>query len=87
MSFGSACYGYSASIISTTLAPPSFITYFEAGTRADATRLESTVTGLYQVGSFQGASASAASPTVTGESCDPKCRKVAVRSRRVDEKR
>lgn len=51
MSFGSMTYGYSASIISTTLAQPSFLTYFELDTRSDATSLISTMNGLYQVSS------------------------------------
>jgi MFS family permease len=54
MSFGSLTYGYSASIISTTLSQPSFISYFALNTRADATALISTMNGLYQVGGFLG---------------------------------
>ncbi|TKA74687.1 hypothetical protein B0A49_04268 [Cryomyces minteri] len=50
MSFGSMGYGYSASIIATTLAQPSFIKYFELDTRSNATSLISTMNGLYQVG-------------------------------------
>jgi MFS family permease len=54
MSFGSMTYGYSASIISTTLAQPSFKSYFDLDTRSDATALISTMNGLYQVGGFLG---------------------------------
>lgn len=54
MSFGSISYGYSASIISTTLAQPTFLTYFDLDTRSDATSLISTMNGLYQVGGFLG---------------------------------
>ncbi|KAK5017023.1 hypothetical protein LTR60_002122, partial [Cryomyces antarcticus] len=50
MSFGSMGYGYSASIIATTLAQPTFIKYFELDTRSDATSLISTMNGLYQAG-------------------------------------
>lgn len=54
MSFGSMTYGYSASIISTTLSQPSFVTYFDLVTRSDSTALISTMNGLYQVGGFLG---------------------------------
>nr|OQO28618.1 hypothetical protein B0A51_03335 [Rachicladosporium sp. CCFEE 5018] len=54
MSFGSMTYGYSASIIGTTLGQPSFLTYFALDTRADATSLISTMNGMYQVGGFLG---------------------------------
>ncbi|KAK4539179.1 hypothetical protein LTR36_001179 [Oleoguttula mirabilis] len=54
MSFGSMSYGYSASIIATTLAQPTFLKYFDLDTRPDATSLISTMNGLYQVGGFFG---------------------------------
>ncbi len=54
MSFGSMTYGYSASIIATTLSQPSFLTYFDLDTRSDATALISTMNGIYQVGGFLG---------------------------------
>ena len=54
MSFGSIEYGYSASIISTTLAQPSFISYFRLDTRSNATQLIATTNGLYQAGGFLG---------------------------------
>ncbi len=53
-------YGYSASIISTTLAQPSFLAYFRLAKspgvepRSDATAMISTMNGLYQVGGFLG---------------------------------
>lgn len=54
MSLGSMGYGYSASIIATTLAQPSFISYFELDTRPDGTQLIATMNGLYQAGGFLG---------------------------------
>lgn len=54
MAFGSMSYGYSASVIATTLAQPSFLTYFGLDTRSNATSLISTMNGLYQVGGFFG---------------------------------
>jgi sugar porter (SP) family MFS transporter len=50
MSLGSMGYGYSASIIATTLAQPSFLTYFALDTRSNATQLIATMNGLYQTG-------------------------------------
>lgn len=52
MSLGSIGYGYNASIIATTLAQPSFISYFELDTRPDGTELIATTNGLYQAGGF-----------------------------------
>ncbi|KAK7883526.1 hypothetical protein LTR67_011102 [Exophiala xenobiotica] len=55
MSFGSMSYGYSASIIATTLAQPSFLEYFNlAGPHAhsNANQLIATMNGLYQAGGF-----------------------------------
>ncbi|KAK5019535.1 MFS transporter [Cryomyces antarcticus] len=54
MSFGSMSYGYSASIIATTLSQPAFLTYMGLDTRGNATSLISTMNGLYQVGGFLG---------------------------------
>ncbi|KIX07217.1 uncharacterized protein Z518_01870 [Rhinocladiella mackenziei CBS 650.93] len=54
MSFGSIEYGCSASIIATTLAQPSFISYFKLDTRDNATELIATTNGLYQAGGFFG---------------------------------
>ncbi|KAK6373317.1 hypothetical protein LTS17_008337 [Exophiala oligosperma] len=55
MGFASVAMGYSASIIGTTLAQPTFIEYFELATRSDATSLISTMNGLFQAGAFVGA--------------------------------
>ncbi|KAK5051910.1 hypothetical protein LTR84_002713 [Exophiala bonariae] len=52
MSLGSIGYGYNASIIATTLAQPTFISYFELDTRPDGTSLIATTNGLYQAGGF-----------------------------------
>ncbi len=54
MALGSIEYGYNASIISTTLAQPSFISYFRLDTRSNATQLIATTNGLYQAGGFLG---------------------------------
>ncbi|RVX66729.1 hypothetical protein B0A52_08922 [Exophiala mesophila] len=54
MSLGSVGYGYNASIIATTLAQPSFNTYFELDTRPNGTQLIATMNGLYQAGGFLG---------------------------------
>ncbi|KAK5051348.1 hypothetical protein LTR84_003000 [Exophiala bonariae] len=47
---GSMTYGYTASIIGTTLGQPSFIAYFDLATRSDGTDLISTMNGLFQTG-------------------------------------
>lgn len=52
MSLGSIEYGYSASIIATTLAQPSFIHYFKLDTRSNSTQLIATTNGLYYAGGF-----------------------------------
>ena len=55
MSAGSMSYGYSASIIATTLAQPTFLAYFNlAGPHAspNANQLIATMNGLYQAGGF-----------------------------------
>lgn len=54
MAFGSIEYGYSASIIATTLVQPSFISYFELDTRDNAATLVGLMNSLYQVGGFFG---------------------------------
>lgn len=54
MSLGSIEYGYSASIIATTLAQPSFISYFSLDTRSDAAELRGLMNSLYQAGGFLG---------------------------------
>jgi sugar porter (SP) family MFS transporter len=50
MCIGSIGYGYSLSIIATTLAQPSFISYFRLDTRSNATQLIATMNGVYQAG-------------------------------------
>ena len=52
MSLGSIGFGYSLSIIATTLAQPSFISYFRLDTRSNATQLVATMNGVYQAGGF-----------------------------------
>ncbi|OAP58544.1 hypothetical protein AYL99_07634 [Fonsecaea erecta] len=47
---GSLTYGYTASIIGTTLGQPSFIAYFDLATRSNGTDLISTMNGLFQTG-------------------------------------
>ncbi|PMD50042.1 general substrate transporter [Hyaloscypha bicolor E] len=54
MCFASMGMGYSASIIGTTLAQPSFLAYFHLDTRKDALSLISTMNGLFQAGAFFG---------------------------------
>ena len=54
MALGSTTYGYCASIISTTLAQPSFIAYFDLDTRSNATDLIGSIFGLFQTGGFFG---------------------------------
>ncbi|KAI1618273.1 MFS transporter [Exophiala viscosa] len=54
LGFGSITYGYTASIIGTTLGQPSFIAYFDLDTRADGTDLISTMNGLFQTGGVIG---------------------------------
>ncbi|KIX01162.1 uncharacterized protein Z518_08887 [Rhinocladiella mackenziei CBS 650.93] len=52
--FGSMTYGYTASIIGTTLGQPSFIEYFALATRSNGTDLLSTMNGLFQTGGTLG---------------------------------
>ncbi|KAK4569539.1 hypothetical protein LTR86_003302 [Recurvomyces mirabilis] len=54
LGIGSISYGYSASIIGTTLGQPSFITYMKLDTRPDGTDLLSTTNGLFQTGGVIG---------------------------------
>ncbi|KAK6367386.1 hypothetical protein LTS17_010312 [Exophiala oligosperma] len=51
---GSMTYGYTASIIGTTLGQPSFIEYFDLATRSNGTDLISTMNGLFQTGGTLG---------------------------------
>ncbi|KKA17049.1 hypothetical protein T310_9327 [Rasamsonia emersonii CBS 393.64] len=52
---GSFTYGYCSSIISTTLAQPSFVSYFALDTRRNAADLEGAINGLFQAGGLLGA--------------------------------
>ncbi|KAK3112211.1 hypothetical protein LTR53_011749 [Teratosphaeriaceae sp. CCFEE 6253] len=54
VALGSLTYGYSASIIATTLGQPSFIAYFDLDTRANANSLIGAVNGLFQAGGLIG---------------------------------
>ncbi|KAK6374009.1 hypothetical protein LTS17_007979 [Exophiala oligosperma] len=54
VALGSTTYGYCASIISTTLAQPSFIDYFDLDSRSNATDLIGAIFGLFQTGGFFG---------------------------------
>lgn len=54
VALGSTTYGYSSSIISTTLGQPSFLSYFELATRPNATQLEGAINGLFQAGGLFG---------------------------------
>ncbi|KAK4616777.1 MFS-type transporter oryC [Fulvia fulva] len=54
VSLGSLCYGYTANVISATLAQPTFITYFDLDTRSDATALLSATNGIFQTGGVLG---------------------------------
>lgn len=51
---GSMTYGYTASIIGTTLGQPTFIEYFSLATRSNGTDLISTMNGLFQTGGVIG---------------------------------
>lgn len=55
VALGSLTYGYCASIISTTLAQPSFIVYFDLAARPNAAALEGAINGLFQAGGLVGA--------------------------------
>lgn len=54
MTFGSLTYGYCSSIIATTLAQPSFITYMHLDTDSNAPQLIGAINGLFQAGGFLG---------------------------------
>jgi MFS family permease len=51
---GSITYGYSASVIGSTLGQPQFIKYFSLDTRDNGTDLISTMNGLFQAGGVIG---------------------------------
>ncbi|RAH54477.1 sugar transporter family protein [Aspergillus piperis CBS 112811] len=52
--FGSITYGYCASIISSTLGQPTFVSYFKLGTADNASALEGAMNGLFQAGGLFG---------------------------------
>ncbi|OQV08484.1 hypothetical protein CLAIMM_12748 [Cladophialophora immunda] len=54
MALGSLGYGYSASVISTTLAQPSFYTYFNLSSRSNENDIIGLMNSLYQAGGFLG---------------------------------
>ena len=54
VALGSLTYGYCASIISTTLAQPSFLAYFKLDTRSDAAAIQGAINGLFQAGGLIG---------------------------------
>lgn len=54
MGMGSIAYGYSASVISTTLVQPSFIAHMKLDTNTNADTLIGLTGSMYQVGGFFG---------------------------------
>lgn len=54
MAWGSASYGYAASIIATTLGQPSFLQYMGLLTAPNAADLIGTMNGLFFAGGFIG---------------------------------
>ncbi|KIX99564.1 uncharacterized protein Z520_05140 [Fonsecaea multimorphosa CBS 102226] len=54
MALGSVAYGYSASIIATTLAQPSFYTYFNLASHSNENDIIGLMNSLYQAGGFLG---------------------------------
>lgn len=54
VALGSLTYGYSASIIATTLAQPSFVSYFHLDTRSNSAQLQGAINGLFQSGGLVG---------------------------------
>jgi MFS family permease len=55
VAWGSAAYGYAASIIGTTLGQPSFLKYMGLLTAPNAADLIGTMNGLFYAGGFIGA--------------------------------
>ncbi|KAK2801045.1 hypothetical protein FQN51_005609 [Onygenales sp. PD_10] len=55
VALGSLAFGYAASIISTTLAQPSFIAYFNMDKRSNTAAIQGAMNGLYTAGGFFGA--------------------------------
>ena len=62
VTFGSVTYGYSSSIIATTLGQPTFRAYFELDTRPDANALIGAMNGLYQAGGLIGVLSAVSGP-------------------------
>jgi len=54
MSLGTLSYGYGASIVSTTLGQPSFLSYMGIDTASNGTQLEGATTALYYAGAIFG---------------------------------
>ncbi|GIZ41863.1 hypothetical protein CKM354_000515200 [Cercospora kikuchii] len=54
VSIGSMVYGYTASIIGSTLGQPTFIAYFQLATRPNGTQLIAATNGLFQAGGVIG---------------------------------
>ncbi|KAI1833197.1 hypothetical protein DTO006G1_5264 [Penicillium roqueforti] len=54
VALGSVTYGYCSSIISSTLAQPSFLSYFDLDTRKNASSLEGAINALFQAGGLFG---------------------------------
>ncbi|KAK4494564.1 hypothetical protein PRZ48_013920 [Zasmidium cellare] len=54
VSIGSMTYGYTASIIGSTLGQPTFIAYFNLATRPNGTQLIAATNGLFQAGGVIG---------------------------------
>ena len=54
VALGSLTYGYSSSIIATTLGQPSFLTYFDLDTRSDTAGLMGAINGMFQGGGLIG---------------------------------
>lgn len=57
---GSLTYGYSSSIMATTLGQPPFFTYFAWDSSSNAAQLEGAMNGLFQAGGPDTPAASAA---------------------------
>jgi MFS family permease len=51
---GSTTYGYSSSIIATTLGQPTFLAYYGLDTSTDADSYIGAINGLFQAGGFVG---------------------------------
>lgn len=54
VSIGSLCYGYTANVISATLAQPTFTAYFAPPSVSEWTSLLSATNGIFQTGGVLG---------------------------------